>query len=58
MYYRDLDSGLVLVIVEKECILTLRRSKLGNILFTKELAKRLEKRGSDKVYANCFFPGK
>ncbi|KAG9244648.1 putative short chain dehydrogenase/reductase [Calycina marina] len=33
------------------------RSKLGNLLFTKELAKRLEKRGSSKVYANCFFPG-
>ena len=33
-------------------------SKLGNILFTKELAKRLDKRGSDGVFANCFFPGK
>jgi NAD(P)-dependent dehydrogenase (short-subunit alcohol dehydrogenase family) len=33
-------------------------SKLGNILFTRELARRLNKRGSAKVYANCFFPGK
>lgn len=33
-------------------------SKLGNILFTRELASRLEKRGASKVYANCFFPGK
>ena len=36
----------------------MRNSKLGNILFTNELAKRLEKRGSDGVYANSFFPGK
>ncbi|KAG0647487.1 oxidoreductase [Hyphodiscus hymeniophilus] len=33
------------------------RSKLGNILFTSELAKRLDKRGSDGVFANSFFPG-
>jgi NAD(P)-dependent dehydrogenase (short-subunit alcohol dehydrogenase family) len=33
-------------------------SKLGSILFTRELAYRLEKRGPSKVYANCFFPGK
>lgn len=33
------------------------RSKLGVILFTRELARRLENRGSLKVYANCFFPG-
>jgi len=33
------------------------RSKLGTILFTKELARRLDKRGSSRVYANCFFPG-
>lgn len=33
------------------------RSKLGTILFTRELARRLEKRGSMSVYANCFFPG-
>lgn len=35
-----------------------RCSKLGNILFTNELAKRLDKRGSDGVFANSFFPGK
>ena len=33
-------------------------SKLGNVLFTIELAKRLDKRGSSKVYANSYFPGK
>ncbi|KAL3419247.1 retinol dehydrogenase 12 [Phlyctema vagabunda] len=33
------------------------RSKLGNILFTRELARRLDKKGATKVYANCFFPG-
>lgn len=33
-------------------------SKLGSVLFTRELAHRLEKRGSSKVYVNCFFPGK
>lgn len=33
------------------------RSKLANILFTSELAKRLEKRGATHVYANAFFPG-
>ena len=33
------------------------RSKLGVILFTRELAKRLSKRGSSGVYANTFFPG-
>ncbi|RHZ53178.1 hypothetical protein CDV55_104540 [Aspergillus turcosus] len=36
------------------------RSKLGNILFTRELARRLEK-GTDpadrNIYANVFFPG-
>jgi len=33
------------------------RSKLGVILFTRQLAKLLEKRGSTGVYANTFFPG-
>ncbi len=33
------------------------RSKLGTILFTRELARRLDKKGASKVYANCFFPG-
>lgn len=33
------------------------RSKLGVILFTRELAHRLSKRGSENVYANTFFPG-
>lgn len=33
------------------------RSKLGTILFTRELARRLEKKGAINVYANCFFPG-
>jgi NAD(P)-dependent dehydrogenase (short-subunit alcohol dehydrogenase family) len=33
------------------------RSKLGNILFTRELARRLEKKGALNVYANVFFPG-
>jgi len=33
------------------------RSKLGTILFTRELARRLEKKGASKVYANVFFPG-
>jgi hypothetical protein len=33
-------------------------SKLGNILIMRELANRLGKRGSSKVYASCFFPGK
>ncbi|KAI9824947.1 MAG: hypothetical protein M1826_007199 [Phylliscum demangeonii] len=33
------------------------RSKLGNILFTRELASQLEKKGVGNVYVNCFFPG-
>ncbi len=33
------------------------RSKLGTILFTRELSRRLEKRGTMNVYANAFFPG-
>ncbi|GKZ22816.1 hypothetical protein AbraIFM66951_006610 [Aspergillus brasiliensis] len=35
------------------------RSKLGNILFTRELTRRLEEEGSeaDNVYVNVFFPG-
>ncbi|KAI9838770.1 MAG: hypothetical protein M1837_002336 [Sclerophora amabilis] len=33
------------------------RSKLANILFTRQLARRLEKKGVSNVYANCFFPG-
>ena len=36
------------------------RSKLGNILFTKELTRRLEgdgDPGSSRIYVNCFFPG-
>jgi NAD(P)-dependent dehydrogenase (short-subunit alcohol dehydrogenase family) len=33
------------------------RSKLGTILFTRELARRLDKKGAANVYANCFFPG-
>jgi NAD(P)-dependent dehydrogenase (short-subunit alcohol dehydrogenase family) len=35
------------------------RSKLGVILFTRELAKRIDKRGTAKgnLYANTFFPG-
>jgi NAD(P)-dependent dehydrogenase (short-subunit alcohol dehydrogenase family) len=33
------------------------RSKLANILFTRELARRLGKKGANNVYANCFHPG-
>jgi len=33
------------------------RSKLGTILLTRELARRLDKMGASKVYVNCFFPG-
>ncbi|KAI9750000.1 MAG: hypothetical protein M1835_001454 [Candelina submexicana] len=33
------------------------RSKLANILFTRELAHRLEKKGVKSVHVNCFFPG-
>ncbi|KAI9675371.1 MAG: hypothetical protein M1817_001275 [Caeruleum heppii] len=33
------------------------RSKLANILMTRELASRLDKKGVKKVYVNCFFPG-
>lgn len=33
------------------------RSKLANILFTRELARRLRKKGVENVYVNCFFPG-
>ncbi|KAK5241647.1 hypothetical protein LTR16_009169, partial [Cryomyces antarcticus] len=33
------------------------RSKLANILFTRELTRLLQKRGSSKVYANVYYPG-
>ncbi|KAI9815540.1 MAG: hypothetical protein M1827_002674 [Pycnora praestabilis] len=33
------------------------RSKLANILFTRELAHRMDKKGVKNVYVNCFFPG-
>ena len=33
------------------------RSKLANVLFTKELTRILDRRGVDDVYVNCFFPG-
>lgn len=36
------------------------RSKLGNILFTKELTRRLDEEGdpvNGRIYVNCFFPG-
>lgn len=33
------------------------RSKLGLVLFTKELTRRLDKKGVTKVYANVFNPG-
>lgn len=36
------------------------RSKLGNILFTKELTRRLAEEAdpvSKRIYVNCFFPG-
>lgn len=33
------------------------RSKLANILFTRELARRLGKKGANHVYVNCFHPG-
>lgn len=33
------------------------RSKLGVILLTKELARRLDKKGANNVYVNTFFPG-
>ena len=33
------------------------RSKLANILFTRELARRLGERGVTNVYVNCFHPG-
>jgi hypothetical protein len=33
------------------------RSKLANILFTRELASVLATKGVTNVYANCFFPG-
>lgn len=33
------------------------RSKLANVLFTRELEARLRKKGVKAVYANCFFPG-
>ncbi|KAG1457017.1 hypothetical protein G6F46_007152 [Rhizopus delemar] len=32
-------------------------SKISNILFTRELSKRLESKGVTKVYANCNHPG-
>ncbi|KAI9752209.1 MAG: hypothetical protein M1815_000669 [Lichina confinis] len=33
------------------------RSKLANVLFTKELTRILDRRGIDGVYVNYFFPG-
>ncbi|KAH0566138.1 hypothetical protein GP486_000468 [Trichoglossum hirsutum] len=33
------------------------RSKLANILFVRELSRRLEERGVRNVYANSFYPG-
>ncbi|KAI7872107.1 hypothetical protein BDF14DRAFT_1756509 [Spinellus fusiger] len=33
------------------------KSKLANILFTRELAKRLEAKGVENVYVNCNHPG-
>jgi NAD(P)-dependent dehydrogenase (short-subunit alcohol dehydrogenase family) len=33
------------------------RSKLANILFTRELTRRLKERGIENVYANVYFPG-
>ncbi|KAL1618113.1 hypothetical protein SLS54_007352 [Diplodia seriata] len=33
------------------------RSKLANILFTRELARRLDNMGLSNVYVNSFFPG-
>ncbi|KAF2201551.1 putative short chain dehydrogenase/reductase [Delitschia confertaspora ATCC 74209] len=33
------------------------RSKLANILFTRRLAKILQKKGVDHVYVNSYFPG-
>ncbi|GLA73128.1 hypothetical protein AtubIFM55763_004027 [Aspergillus tubingensis] len=33
------------------------RSKLGNILFTRELARRIEQGGPNNIYVNVFFPG-
>ncbi|KAI9883292.1 MAG: hypothetical protein M1823_004935 [Watsoniomyces obsoletus] len=33
------------------------RSKLANILFTRELSRRLTNKGVEDVYVNCFFPG-
>ena len=33
------------------------RSKLAVILFTRQLAHILQKKGINNVYANCFFPG-
>lgn len=33
------------------------RSKLANILFARELAKRLDKKGASNVYVNSFYPG-
>lgn len=33
------------------------QSKLANILFTRELTRRLAKKGAHNIYTNCFFPG-
>ncbi|KAL1632967.1 hypothetical protein SLS56_003253 [Neofusicoccum ribis] len=33
------------------------RSKLANILFARELARRLDKKGASNVYVNSFYPG-
>lgn len=33
------------------------RSKLANILFTRELAVQLDERGAKGIYVNCFYPG-
>ncbi|KAF2092246.1 short chain dehydrogenase/reductase [Saccharata proteae CBS 121410] len=40
-----------------DAVVRYARSKLANILFTRELAARLRKMGARNVYANSFFPG-
>lgn len=52
-----LEGNLTNGPVASVAVLTIS-SKLGSILFTRELAHWLDKRGSSDVYANCFFPGK
>ncbi len=33
------------------------RSKFANILFARELARKLDAEGSEGIFVNCFFPG-